>query len=665
MAKRSTAARKGGNDSGAGAAPGEVYPFQTEMQQLLHIIIHSLYSEREIFLRELISNASDAINRLKFRTLTDSNVRDPEAGLEITLELDPEAKALTVSDSGIGMTREEAIRNLGTIARSGTLEFVKELSAAEPGQRMDLIGQFGVGFYSVFMVAGRVVVDSCPADPAAAPVRWTSEGQGEYSVLPGERTRRGTTIRIELKDEAAEYAQAHRVEQIVQRYSNFIPHPIRLDGRRLNVQEAIWTQPRGAVQPEQYAEFYKFLTHGTEEPLAQMHLSIDAPVQYQALLYLPRHLTNEVLYSPKGFGLELYANKVLIQRDSQELLPLYLRFLRGVVDTQDLPLNVSREAVQNNPLLARLRTSLTGRVLRELAQLAEKEPETYRAFWLQYGKVLKEGLPGDPANRERLVELARFNSSACADAEELITLKDYVGRMQPDQKELYYFSGPSREAIERNPHLEFFRKQGLEVLFLYDQVDDFAMTALHEYEGKPLASIDQADLAALEHAAADAPPAGEALSGSALDALIAAVKRALGDQVSDVRASRRLVDSPAVLVSADGIPGNLQKVMRMLNQDFQSMPKVLELNPAHALIRDMATLHAADPNHPALAELAAQLFDTCLLVEGIVERPGQMATRIQSLMARTAALEAARVTPQEESPQPAAPEAPAAGDPEP
>jgi molecular chaperone HtpG len=647
MAKRNAASEK---QSEQHAAPGEVFAFQTEMQQLLHIIIHSLYSEREIFLRELISNAADAINRLKFDMLTAPDVRDKDAPLEITLELDKDNKALTLSDSGIGMTRDEAIRNLGTIARSGTLEFVKQLSAAEQGQRMDLIGQFGVGFYSVFMVARRVVVDSCPADPTAEPVRWISQGQGEYTVLPGERKRRGTTIRVELKDEAEEFVQPHRVESIVQRFSNFVAHPIRLDGRRLNVQEAIWTQPRGEVQPEQYREFYKFLTHGTEEPLAHVHLSIDAPVQYQALLYVPPQLSNEVLYSPKGFGLELYANKVLIQSACQELLPLYLRFLRGVVDTQDLPLNVSRETVQNNPLLGRLRSSLTGRVLRELGTLAGKEPDAYRRFWLQYGKVLKEGIPGDAANRERLIELARFNSSACTDGEELITLKDYVGRMQPGQKEIYYFSGPSREAIERNPHLEFFRKQGLEVLYLYDQVDDFAMTALHEFDGKALVSIDQAELDALKDAQPAAGP-GETLGGDALEGLLKLFKDTLGEQVSDVRASKRLVDSPAVLVSADGIPGNLQKMMRMLNQDFKSLPKVLEINPGHALIKDLATLRAGNAQLPMLGEMVEQIYDTCLLVEGIVERPGRMAARIQSLMTRAAALEAAHAAASKAEPE--------------
>ena len=620
---------------------GDVFPFQAEMQQLLQILIHSLYSEREIFLRELISNAADALNRLKFRTLTDANVQDKDAELEITLEIDPSGKALTVSDTGIGMTRQEVIENLGTIARSGTLEYVKQLSAAEPGRRMDLIGQFGVGFYSVFMVARRVVVDSLPADPGAEPVRWISEGQGQYSVSPGERKRRGTSIRVELKEEAEEFVNASRVEGIVQRYSNFIPHPIRLDGRRLNVQEAIWTLPKSEIEPAQYAEFYKFLTHGTEEPLQTIHLSIDAPVQYRALLYVPPRLTNEVLYSPQPVGVELYANKVLIQRGSQELLPQYLRFLRGVVDTEDLPLNVSRDTVQNNPLLARLRQSLAGRVLRELGNLAQSDADTYRKFWLQYGKVLKEGLSGDSANRERLLELARFNSSNCGSTEELTTLKDYVSRMQEGQKNIYYFSGPSREAIEQNPHLEYFRKKGLEVLYLYDQVDDFVMTGLSEYEGKRFSSIDTAELEALNEEDT-APAAGEALGGEVLDGLLSFIKQTLGDQVSDVKTSKRLVDSPAVLVSTDGIPGNLQKMMKLLNSDFQSTPKVLEVNPAHALIRDMANLRAEDPLHPALKELAEQLFDNCLLVEGLIEHPERMVARIQSLMGRAASLQAAQ-----------------------
>ena len=615
----------------------ETHAFQTEMQQLLQIIIHSLYSEREIFLRELISNASDAINRLKFRQLTEKDLRDPDVELGITLEADSESKEVRIHDTGIGLTRDEMIRNLGTIARSGTLEFVKELSAAGPNERLDLIGQFGVGFYSVFMVAKRVTVESCPANPKEAAHQWVSEGQGEYAIRPSNRTNRGTTITIELNEESEEFSHGHRLEDIVRRYSSFIPHPIRLEDRQLNTQQAIWAKSRQDVTADQYQDFYKFLTHNTDEALHTLHLSIDAPVQYQSILYIPKHLTNEVLYSPKAGGLNLYANKVLIQPDSQDLLPMYLRFMRGVVDTQDLPLNVSRETVQNNPLLAKLRSSLTGRVLRDLKEQMEKQPETFREIWKQYGKIIKEGVSSDYANRERLVELLRFHSSACENADDVVTLKEYVARMQEGQQEIFYFSGPSREAIANNPQMEFFKKRNLEVLYLFDQVDDFVMAALGEFDGKKLASIDQSELEAFKDD--ETAPEGERVEGEALDGLISYMKETLGDGVSEVRPSKRLVDSPALLVSSDGIPGNLQKMMRMMNADFQSLPKILEINPAAPLIRDMATLHGADAADATLKELTEQLFENCMLMEGLLEKPERMVGRLQSLMARTAALQ--------------------------
>ena len=621
-------------------AAGEEFSFQAEMQQLLHIIINSLYSEREIFLRELISNASDALSRLRFEMLTQPEVRDKETPLEITLAVDAEEKALTVSDTGMGMTREELIQNLGTIARSGTLEFVKELAGSDPAKRTELIGQFGVGFYSVFMVARRVVVDTCPADPKQPAWQWISEGMGKYSLLPSERKTRGTSIRVELKDGGEEFAQPFRVEEIVRKYSNFVSQPIRLEGRQLNAQDAIWSQSKTEVTQEQYNEFYRFITHDLEEPLHGMHLSIDAPVQYRALLFLPKQLTNEVLYSPTAFGLQLYANKVLIQRDSQELLPMYLRFLRGVVDTEDLPLNVSRETVQRNPLVARLRASLTGRVLRELKSLSESTPEKYREFWLQYGPVLKEGLSGDPENQERLLELVRFNSSIGADENDLTTLKDYVSRMREGQKEILYFNGPSREAIEHNAHLEFFRRTGLEVLYMYDQVDNFVMAHIQEYDGKKFAGIDQADLEAVK-AEGDLPADGApALEGTAMEGVLGFFQEKLGERVTAVNASKRLVESPACLVNPETMPGNVQRVMRMLDKDFQAVPKILEINPSHSLIHNMARMLAADRDTPMLADLVEQMFANCLLVEGMIEHPEQMVDRIQSLMTRAAELQA-------------------------
>ena len=619
---------------GSGEAPsGEQHAFQAEMQQLLHIIVHSLYSEREIFLRELISNASDALNKARFRMLTE-DLRDKDAALEIALHADSDGKALTVSDTGVGMTRDELIANLGTIARSGTLEFVRGLAASQSKDRLQMIGQFGVGFYSVFMVAKRVVVDSCPADPGQPAWRWISEGNG-YRLEPSHRTARGTSVRIELREEAEEFKETYRIEGIVKRYSNFVAYPIQLDGKRLNTLDAIWSLPKEQVTKEQYAEFFKYLTHGFDEPLHVLHFSIDAPVQYRALLFIPKHLTNEMLYSRTGWGLKLYANRVFIQDDSQELIPLHLRFLRGVVDSEDLPLNVSREMVQKDPLLAKIRNSLAGRVLRELKSLADSNAETYRAFWHEYGKVLKEGLSQDFANRERLLELSRWNSSIGADAQDLTTLKDYVSRMREGQKEIFYFTGPSREAIERNPNLEFFRKQGLEVLYCYDPADDLVIQALREYEGKAFASIDQADLETLKQAR-DVTTDQPRLETDALESLIGYIKEKLGSRVQNVIASKRLVDSPAVLVNADGMSGNLSRVMQMIDKNFQPGAKILEINPAHSLVRNLSRMLRADRADALLGDITEQLLENCMLVDGLVSKPEAMVTRIQTLMERAA-----------------------------
>ena len=622
----------------AQAKAPETHAFQAEMQQLLHIIIHSLYSEREVFLRELISNASDALNKHKFGAITNPDVRDKEQPLEITLTADAEAKTLVIEDTGIGMTRDDLINNLGTIARSGTLEFIKELSAADSTQRLDLIGQFGVGFYAVFMVASKVVVDTCPANPKEDAWQWTSDGSGEFQLAPSERKTRGTTIRMELKEDCEEFSQSVRLEGVVKKYSNFVPYPIQMDGRQLNAQQAIWSQSKSEVKAEEYNEFYKFITHGLDEPMHTLHLSIDAPVQYQALLFIPPHLPNDALYSPSGFGLQLYANKVMIQSQTQDLLPLYLRFMRGVVDTEDLPLNVSREMVQQHPMLAKLRQSLTGRVLRDLKSLAESNNEKYLEFWKQYGRVFKEGLAGDEDNRERLLELARFNSSTCSGPEEFISLKDYIGRMQDEQKEIFYFTGPTREAIERNPNLEYFRKNKLEVLYMYDQVDDVVMAHLTEFDGKTFASIDQSNLDAFEKDGAESQvdnlPEGE------LAPVLEFFKESLGERVSAVNASKRLIDSPACLVAPGDMPANFEKMMRVLNHDFKGAPKVLEINPGHPLVRNMASLLKAGGDNPLLKELAEQVFDNCLLVEGLIEHPEQMVERIQSLMTRTAELQA-------------------------
>ena len=610
----------------------QTHAFQAEMQQLLGIIIHSLYSEREVFLRELISNAADALNKIRFLSQTQGDLRDRDAELAISLSVNAEANTLTIEDTGVGMTHQELKDNLGTIARSGTLNFVRGLSQADPALRQELIGQFGVGFYAAFMVAQRVTVDSCPAAADEAAWQWVSEGSGTYTMAPSQRKQRGTTITLELREDAKEFSTSARLEEIVRRYSNFIAYPIRLDGRRLNTLDAVWTRAKDEVKPEQYEAFYQFLTHGFDKPRQTLHFSIDAPVQYRALLFVPSHMTNEMLYSQDYSGLKLYANKVFIQDNCRELLPLYLRFLRGVVDSEDIPLNVSREMVQQGPVVAKIKASLTGRVLRELKTLADSDAAAYNTLWAEYGKVIKEGIPTDPANRERLVELLRFSSTK-TEENEGVSLKGYLERMKPEQKEILYATGPNRQTILRNPSLEYFQKHDLEVLLLDDQVDDFVMTALMTYEGKALANIEQADLEALKpESGQEAEPSTQA---QALTPLLERMKTLLGSQVKDVTASRRLVDSPAVLTSPDGMSANMAKMMRTMGGLDMPAVRVLEVNPDHPLVQAMLKL-AQQNEAPLLEDLTRQLLDNCLLTEGGLEHPETMVERLHRMMERLA-----------------------------
>ncbi|MDH4120255.1 MAG: molecular chaperone HtpG [Deltaproteobacteria bacterium] len=626
-------------NSSAQPAP-ETRAFQAEMSQLLNIIIHSLYSEREVFLRELISNAADALSKLKFHMLTQPQVRDPQAELEITLEIDAAAKAVVISDNGIGMTRDELAANLGTIAKSGTLAFLKELTQTNPQGRQELIGQFGVGFYAAFMAAKRVVVDSCPADPGQPAWQWASEGEGTFQLAPSTRTHRGTTVRVELREDAQEFAAGWRLEEIIRKYSNFIPFPIRMEGRRLNTLEALWARPKEDVSAEQHQEFFKYLTHGMEAPWRTLHFSIDAPVQYRALLYLPRHVSSDVLYNPEYTGLQLYANKVFIQSDCRDLLPPYLRFLRGVVDSEDVPLNVSREMAQRGGVLDKIKTSLTGRVLREWKELAQSSPEDYALFWKEYGRVIKEGLPTDFINRERLVELLRFDSSA-EGALQPVSLKEYLGRMKDGQTEILYALGSSRNAVLANPGLEFFKSNGLEVLYLTDPVDGFLVNSLGEFEGKRLAAIDQEGLEALK--LGQPAPTSSHESGDT-QPLVDFLTARLKGRVSRVAASQRLVESPAVLVHPAGESAQMDRMMRMMDKDYQAAPKVLEVNPRHPLLRHMGVMLAHDPADPLLGDLADQLLDNCRMAEGLADKPEQMAARIGALMTRAAELRAASVS---------------------
>ena len=616
------------------APAGESHAFQAEMQQLLSILVHSLYSEREIFLREIISNAADALSKVRFAASANQPVRSDDLALEIRLEVDKENKTLTLTDTGIGMSREELQNHLGTIARSGTKAFAEQLKNSNPEEREQLIGQFGVGFYSVFMVADQVIVDSLAADPSAAAARWSSSGDGNYTLADSEHTTRGTRMTLHLKEDAAEFLEDMRLEHIVKKYSNYVPFPVLLGENQLNSKEAIWAMPAAKVTEEQHQSFYQQLVHDHRAPLHHMHLSIDAPVQYKALFYIPPHLTNEVLYSPTGFGVALYANRIMIQPETPHLLPLYLRFIRGVVDSEDIQLNVSREMVQQSPVVAKLKQSLTGRVLRGLKEMAEKSPETYQTFWDVYGRVLKEGIPGDNENRDRLVELLRYTSSTESG---LTSFNAYVERMPEGQDAIYYVTGASPAAIARNPNLEYFRKKGWEVLYMTDQVDDFVVAHLTEYNEKKLVPVDQAELDGLE-SEESTETHSDHLAGEPLEQLVAMMKETLGERVKDVGVSKRLVNSPASLVNPDGNMTNIQNMMRMMGQEVPDAPRILQINPGHSLIKHMGQLQQSGDQPELLKLLADHLLETCRMVEGTVEKPEELAERMQQLMETSARL---------------------------
>ena len=614
-------------------AQPEVFEYQAEMQKLLDILVHSLYTEREIFLRELISNASDALSKVQFTTLTESEVADKDDDLEIRIAFDDQANTIEVIDSGCGMTREELVQNLGTIASSGTLRFLQE--AKDRNQSAEnLIGQFGVGFYSVFMIAQKVEVTTRSWRPDAQGWQWTSEGSGSYTLAPKEVSSRGTRILLRLKEDAKEFCKEYQIENIVKKYSNYVPFPVKLKGRTLNQVKALWTQPKSEVEDKEYDEFYKQITHDHQTPLHRLHFSIDAPIQFHALLYVPEKVTNEVRYAKEGLGLALYAQKVMIEPGNTKLLPTYLRFVRGVVDSEDLPLNVSRESVRQNALIERIKKTLTSRLIKDLGSVAENNADLYEKFWKQFGIFLKEGAATDFSNREKLADLLRFNSTLLEDSEPQTTLKDYVSRMREEQQEIFYAVGSTRESLQLHPNLEYFRKQGYEVLFLFDQFDDYLMSELKEYSGKPLKSISQAEVSGLDTTATE----GETLSKEESQDVLGLFETQLKDRVEKVVESKRLVDSPCSLVDGrDGTSVQMERMMRMMDQEFQASKRTLEINLRHPLIKNLSTLVQQSKSDPFLEDAVEQLYANALLVEGLLENPVEMLPRVHRFLTDAAA----------------------------
>ncbi len=627
------------------ATQGETHEFRAEIRKLLDIITNSIYTNHEIFLRELVSNASDALDKLRFETSRGTAVADPEAPLEIRIATDKEGGRLTVTDTGCGMSRDELVDNLGTIAKSGTEAFMRSV-ADDKEAAGSLIGRFGVGFYSVFMVADRVTVTSRALAPDAVASRWVSDGSGSFAIetVEGE-VPRGTTIEISLKETAKEYADPERVKAVLRKHSNFISFPILVDGEKTNTIPALWRESKFSVTPEQYKEFYQFLTYDHEEPLATIHVSVDAPVQFTALLFIPRRGPGPTAFrDAMHHGLDLYARRVLISKDVKELIPEYLGFVRGVVDTEDLPLNISRETLQENVVLRKIQSVLVKQVLDKLKNLARENPESYGEFFKAHGVPFKLGY-GDFANREAFAELVRFESSATGADGPGTSLADYVTRARDGQKSIYYLSGPSRAALDLNPHLEIFRSKGLEVLYLYDPVDEFIMDSVRAYKDLPLKSAELAEaseLEAFEDTAAkpETPELTKDEEGS-FDDFLKKMKEILGDRVTDVRLSTRLTQSPSCLVSPDDhLTSGMQKIMRLVAKDTSIPKKTLEINRDHGLIRNLLAIYRRDAADPFIGKAVEQLYDSALLLDGYLADPHQMVARINDLLADASALHA-------------------------
>jgi TNF receptor-associated protein 1 len=606
----------------------QTFEFQAEIKQLLDIVIHSLYTEKEIFVRELVSNASDALEKLRHLKLTEKDIADEASELEISLTTDETAKTLTIQDSGIGMTRAELIENLGTIAHSGSKAFLKSLS--EAGQKnANLIGQFGVGFYSAFMVAKSVKVYARSWRSAEPGHVWTSDGSGSYTVEEAPDQRRGVRIVIELKDDCSDYSKEWKVKEILERYSAFVSFPITLDGKRINTVQAVWLRNKAEVTEEEYTEFYKFQAHAFDEPRLRLHFSADAPLTINALLFVPKENTEKLGFSRTEPSVALYCRKVLIDAQPKDLLPEWLRFLKGVVDSEDLPLNISRETMQDRALIEKLNKVITKRFLKFLEEEAKNRAEAYQDFYAQFGIFLKEGAALDFTHKDQLVKLLRFESSL-TEKGKTTSLADYVSRMSAEQKDIYYLIGPNREAIEHGPYLEGLKARNLEVLFCYEPVDEYVMNNVREFDGKKLQAADRGDLKLSD---LPKPPGEETLTEEQTKALTEWLKTTLADRVEDVKASDRLVGSPALATNADAFMSpQMRRMMRAMNREGADAPlKVnLEINPRHAVVRRLAALRDSAPDRAAL--VGEQLLDNALMAAGLLEDPTRMVARLYKLL---------------------------------
>ena len=625
----------------------ETLGFQTEVKQLLHLMIHSLYSNKEIFLRELISNASDAADKLRFEALAKPELLEGGDPLKIRVSYDKDAKTVTLEDNGIGMSRDDVIAHLGTIAKSGTADFMKNLSG---DQKKDstLIGQFGVGFYSAFIVADEVEVFTRRAGlPASEGVHWASKGEGEFEVATVEKADRGTRIVLHLKSGEEEFADGWRLRNIIKKYSDHIALPIELpkeqhgddaavevEWETVNRASALWTRPRTEVKDEEYQEFYKHVSHDFEDPLSWSHNKVEGKLEYSSLLYVPARAPFDLYQREAPRGLKLYVQRVFIMDQADEFLPLYLRFIKGVVDSNDLSLNISREILQKDPIIDSMKSALTKRVLDMLEKLAKNEPEQYQSFWKNFGQVIKEGPAEDFANKEKIAGLLRFASTHNVDGEQTVALTDYITRMKEGQDKIYFLTGESYAQVKNSPHLEVFRKKGIEVLLLTDRIDEWLMSYLTEFDGKSFVDVARGDLDLGKLDSEEDKKAQEEVAKSK-EGLLERLKAALGEHVSEVRVSHRLTDSPAILAIGEQDMGmQMRQILEASGQKVPDSKPIFEINPAHPLIEKLD----AEQSEERFGDLSHILFDQAALAAGdSLKDPAAYVHRLNKLLVELSA----------------------------
>jgi molecular chaperone HtpG len=598
----------------------EEFKYEAEMSQLLNIIINSLYTHREVFLRELISNSCDALSKVRVEELTNKDILDAEQALKISLNIDEKKGVLEIDDNGIGMDKEELKLNLGTIAKSGTKEFLGKLKGEKSKATSidDLIGQFGVGFYSVFMVCDEIIVESRSMNKDSQGFRWTSSGQGSYQIEPIKKENRGTKIIVKFNKNGSEFKSKFSIEQIVKKYSDFVPFPIYMEEKLINQNKAIWQKNEKDTTEEERNEFYKYLSKDFENPLAYKFLNIEGKVMFKALIFVPSKAPFQLFREQEESTLHLYVHRVFIQDNCKELLPQYLRFVKGVVDTESLNLNISREVTQKSPVMKKIESVLTSNILKMIEKWSEKDNDTFLKFYKEFGLILKEGIHYDLDRKERLIKLMRFESSAL-DSGELTSLSEYVSRMRSDQKEIYYIFGQDRETMLKNPNLEYCRSKDLEVLLLTDPIDEFLMPGIREFEGKPIQSVLKAefkeDSAGLEQK--------DKLGEADINELTLKIKEVLGDKIQDVKVSNRLVDSPATLVPPkDSMDPHMERMMKMMNKEFKGSKYIFEFNPANKIIQNISAKHKVNPDNPAVKDVILHLYHTAQLMDGNLTKIG-------------------------------------------